>query len=215
MNPTQTIEEKWAAEKQEKAEAFAIRNRETIPAIAEELGLTYEPQGKLEHHDGYPERFPLTDEEGREFALIFNQYGNKGRIVVLANFPRDKKDNDCIPYGMQYPRITISESKTVKQIAGDIKRRFLDEFHEAHALIQKRVDESDAFTNGSEQVRERLIKAGNLRSDRYDDRKLHSNAASVIWSVEANRDRVSIDLKGLSPDQAEQVLQFTKEMKSR
>ncbi len=67
----------------------------------------------------------LQDGEDRIFSLIFDGFGNEGRIKIAGDYPRiglhHWSRNDA-------PTITVSQKRTAASIAADITRRFYPKF---------------------------------------------------------------------------------------
>lgn len=130
-----------------------------------------DPNGP-EHQERHPHLRRLSD--GAEFWIGLDWRG-KGRVDVVANWPRDTKGQEQRPYFSQYsefgsasPTITFAATKSASQAAKDINRRFLSTFLPLWEKQAAVVAERHAYTNRQKDLAGRIapLVGGTATTDR-------------------------------------------------
>lgn len=116
----ETHDERLAREKRERL-VVEQSNLQLAQEIAVLTSMTLEPPHK---EYGYNSHYSLVNSKGFGFTLVFNEYGNKGKLRVRGDYCGE------IPYKEVRPSINVSASKGALQILKDINRRFWTEYVE-------------------------------------------------------------------------------------
>ena len=156
----------------------------------------------------------FVHDDGHGLA-IHATWDGPGRLSISGEYPRDAKSNTCygrsvIRYNGSLPKITVADTKTAKQIAGDIKRRLLPEYLEIYKKAVERKASADKYEAAQGSVLDRLARiAPSLHVDR--ERKVFSDYRSeggYVTNGQASDDSVSMDLRSVPVEKAEAILRL-------
>lgn len=136
--------------------------------LAEEIASELGGAISKEAEEGAPAWFYVMLPGKVEIALHFDGYGNKGKVNVSGNYPRDKDGNyygvrEVLSYDAKAPEINANFSKSAVQIAGDIKRRLLPELGDIFAKAHARIAQHEAYNNAKESMLSKIAAAGHIK----------------------------------------------------
>jgi hypothetical protein len=155
----------------------------------------------------------LAGPEGQGL-YINGVHGGKGKLHISGVYPKDRSNNcygrSVIGYNSQPPSINVAASRGAKAIAGDIARRLLPEYREIFWKALERKATTDAYIELTRATAERLAAAGvELRGEYKDQLHLYrSHGAYMDGNV--GGDSVTMNFRGLTPDQAEAIIKIVK-----
>lgn len=140
---------------------------------------------------------------------------HNGTVEVSGVWPTNQKNEMFFPRGYDkspYSAITCSLSRNAKAIANDITRRFLPAYLMELGVQKVRCAGSDNYLNSTANNAANLAKlADTSRADHAPNRiSLHSDRSDVWGHAEVSGDNVNFELRGLSPAQAEAVINIFK-----
>lgn len=198
----------------ERAENWALHDKQVIllHAVAKALGWSVKKEREADRTDYRPSA-GIEIVNGLEgLYLSIGSYGNpEQRIGVSGQYPRDAKGQHInAPYNEEFPRITVSSTKTPEQIAKDITRRLLPEYRRLLAYVTNQATQANNYEAAS--VGALQIVKGFALDEWEAERKQCTIEISdgVSAQVQALGAEVKLELHYLTAPQALGVIEYLK-----
>lgn len=164
----------------------------------------------------------IRNAEGAEVTISGNGWTRDGRLTISAGrWPKSKKGDEFAPSrhgnsGDEAPSITVAETRSAKEIAREVERRFLPDYLPLYAKMVERRDLTDVRQDSTKTASEKLAKivGGKVQGsdrgdgevqwfhddDTYGDAKSHDGGQD--WTL---------SIHGLSYEKLAQILKIVKE----
>jgi hypothetical protein len=211
-------EQKERREAEERAKQVRVLLGDRIPGIMRKLGFTEVTGSDNEWQRG--EWYWGTKPTGEKVSMHISD-GPRGRrglgtvfFYIEGHYPRPKDDErgyqttirNAAGQEMWQPQIYVSTNKTDEQVSAEIERRFMSYFNEYYKASKKIADDANKHREDT-MVALQKIKGRKLdgREERDKSIYVHSPNYTTTATIKASSRRISMDISGLTPEQAKAI----------
>jgi hypothetical protein len=201
--------------------------RPDVPALAHETARILGTDWHAQPDTDWVSAWALHHRDGRRVRLYGPEYGNEGRLYMEGLLPNAPEDERPDRTGLDSGNISVAASSPARRVAGEITRRLLPKLTPACEEYRRRLEELRTAERARVAAARSLAELPGLSEPRrnYHDRRVtayhlawdgprrgewHGAKPSARIDVDADREtaepHVCMELRGLSPEQAERVL---------
>jgi hypothetical protein len=164
----------------------------------------------------------IRNAEGAEVTISGNGWARDGRFHISAgNWPKSKKGDEFSPYrhgggGDESPRISVAATRSTKDIAREIERRFLPAYLPLYAKMVERRDATDVRQASAKTKCEELAKIvnGETRGLEAGDGEVHWYHEEATYGDAKSHDggnEWNLNIRNLPFEKVAKILKIMKE----